>query len=387
MAEWLKAPVLKTDEGNTSGGSNPSFSVYFPYYVIIFIMIIKFFLFTVNFFSHNINTPPNMDKKYEVLLIGDFFLNKEKINNIKKAYEVEIKKELNMKNFYEDLELVIYIYYIIKSNFSTDIFKNIFGPIEAPKDLKEEEIFLFKMLVKINTLCELIYKNIKFDNFYEKNENYEDSNVYYNCLILEGAYINKIPNINIFKDVGDLIFYEDLQKFEKKHKLKGLRVFYQKSNKILKNKFNRNDKTFRIILHTTKILPINNYEMDVFTFNNKTEASKNLRILKENPSINVDIFKKHLTANKVVYEYNDANISNEQVGFEMNHLLNKKNIKEKFALENRIFIIKSKSYNREPLKNFPITEKDMYIIVKKKLLKRMKNHGNLLKLIEKENKK
>lgn len=33
MAEWLKAPVLKTDEGNTSGGSNPSFSVkfYFKY--------------------------------------------------------------------------------------------------------------------------------------------------------------------------------------------------------------------------------------------------------------------------------------------------------------------------------------------------------------------
>ena len=29
MAEWFMAPVLKTDEGNTSGGSNPSLSAFF----------------------------------------------------------------------------------------------------------------------------------------------------------------------------------------------------------------------------------------------------------------------------------------------------------------------------------------------------------------------
>ena len=31
MAEWFMAPVLKTDEGNTSGGSNPSLSAFFMY--------------------------------------------------------------------------------------------------------------------------------------------------------------------------------------------------------------------------------------------------------------------------------------------------------------------------------------------------------------------
>ena len=30
MAEWSNAPVLKTGEGHTSGGSNPSFSAIIP---------------------------------------------------------------------------------------------------------------------------------------------------------------------------------------------------------------------------------------------------------------------------------------------------------------------------------------------------------------------
>lgn len=340
------------------------------------------FFYTINIFANKTNNLEN--NKYNILLIEDFFLEKESILKIKTAYELFTKKEKEMKDFYEDLELVIYIFYIIKNNFSEDILPQIFEKIEAPKEFTQEESLLFKMLVKINSLCEIIYKNIKFYEFYEKNENYEDNHIYYNSLIVEGGYKKNPPSINIFDNIKTNIFHSDLKKIEKKYELSSLKVFYKKTNKILENKIDKKNKTFQIILHTSNILPVIHYQIDLFTFDRTIDANKSLRLLNENPSMNMELFKKYLIANKIKYEYTDVNITSEQLTFEMKNFLNNKNINEKFLIENKVFFIKSKKYSRIPLKNFEFTQEENYFKLKKILLEYMKNYKEFIKFIKTE---
>jgi hypothetical protein len=383
MAEWLKAPVLKTDEDKTSGGSNPSFSVRFHLIykindIINQMKYMRFFFFIVSFSFYNVGD----SEKYNMLLIHEFFLNKKNISQIKKTYEKEIKKELDMKEFYEDLELIIYIYYILKNNFTESIFQELLKDIESPNELNNQESFLFKMLMKKNNLCEIIFKNIKIDSFYEKNEDYEDDEIYVSSLVAEGKFKKKIPIIDVFNEINSCIFSSDIKNFEKQYGLAELKVHYKKSKKPLKNKIDGKNKTFRIVLNSYNILPVIYHHFDLFTFDNPTEAKKNLSILKENPSMDMELFKKYLINNKIKYEYADMSITNEQLTFEMNHLLENKNIKDKFIIDNRVFFIKSKKYLRKNLRKFQLTNEEIYEIVKNNLLNFMKNYKDLIKFLE-----
>jgi hypothetical protein len=342
---------------------------------------IKYLLIT-NIYSQKIET--NFEnKKYNLLLINNFFINQESILKIKTAYEKEKKTEITMKDFYEDLELIIYIYFIIKNNFTINIIGEIVNEVLPSKELNTEENLLFKMLIKINVLCELIYKNIKFD-YLESNEDYDDTNINYNCLIIEGSYKKNMPHINVFNCIKTHMFISDLKKLETKYQLKELKIYYYKSSKILNNKIDSDKKTFKIILHTSKILPLINYQLDMFTFDNSLEANKNLRVLNENPSMTIELFKNYLNANKIKYTYQNINVNNQQLTFQMNYLFNTKNIKDKFTLEEKLFFVKSKKYSRETLKNFQITQEEIYILIKKKLLNYMKDYKPFLEFLEKQ---
>lgn len=381
MAEWLKAPVLKTDEGNTSGGSNPSFSGFIISYDNIIKMLIKFFFFfTVNFFF---STNQDKNNKYTVLIIKDFFLNENSIWKIKNAYEKSANKFINIEDFYKDLELVIYIFYIMKNNNSINIINEIIGTLHIPEELNKEEIYIWKMLMKIQELCELIYTYIKINEFHEKNQDYEDNNIYYNSLILEGEYIKKMPDLNVFNKIKTNIFYKDLKKLENKYKLKNLKIYYKKTHKILKNSISPNGK-FKIILYINNILPVINYNFHMFTFDNNIEANNSYKVLINNPSLDFEIFQKYLDSSNIKYTYNNVNTNNKQLPNNVNNIFINKNINEKFILDNKIIFIKSKEYMRDNVKDFQITKEEIYLIVKKKLLTYMKNYNNLLKFLEEE---
>jgi hypothetical protein len=347
--------------------------------------LIKLILLNIfSIYNHSLNQNFLL---YSFIFIRNIFLHPKNITNIKNYYDEYNKKQTELKDFYEDLEFIIFAYLILRANLSKEQILNIISDLEDPKDLTKEESFFYKLLIKKKILFNLIKNNISIDNHFSKNENNSKENIFYNNLIITGDFKNNIDKIiGVIKKINEYLFLEDFTKELKKLNIKNLKIKYKVTKKPLESFIDHKNKNFKIIAYSHTLSSYILYELDIFEFENENIPNRIISIFKENPSINGDNFHKYLFLNKIIYSHKTIFQNNKDLHPSINNILNNKNINDKFVMGNRIIIIKSKSFYKPSITLEKKNQEDMdtflYTIIKNKVLKFMKNYYLLINFIK-----
>jgi hypothetical protein len=323
---------------------------------------------------------------YQILFIKDVFLNKENIINIQNEYDKYSKEESQFKDFYEELECIIFVYFILKTSFSKEIILNIIEDVQAPSSLNEKESFFYKLLVKKDILIGLIKDHRQIEGFFMKNEDNSKTNLFYNNLVISGKYKKGNNDFtHLIKQISECLFLEDIIKKLKKFAVTNIKINYKTTKKVMKNSFNKEDGSFKLVVYSYRFSSNTLYELEIFEFEDETIPNKIINIFKESPSMNIENFHKYLYVNKILYTHRTTCQTTEDLHPSINNILSNKNINDKFVLGNKIVFIKYKSSLKPPIKknkeNKDSNQKISDNKKKKEIMNFMKNYNKFLEYI------